>query len=152
MAVYEIVKNENPVLREVAKPIQHVDEVALRLLANLRDTLNNTETGVGLAAPQIGISKRAIVVDDGETHLEMINPEIVEYSKETIDDWEGCLSVPGETGLVERAYKVKARYYDEKGRHLEIEAEDFLARIIQHEVDHLNGILFIDKAKRIKKD
>jgi len=151
MAVYNIVTDDDPVLRKVAKPISEFNEVTDRLMNNLKDTLASTETGVGLAAPQIGISKRAIVVSYEDVYIEMFNPEIVEFSKETEEGWEGCLSVPGKEGLVPRYYSVKARYYDRFGNHLEVSADGFVARIIQHEIDHLNGILFTDKAVELEQ-
>ena len=110
--------------------------------------------GVGLAAPQIGILKRLIVVDNREDEEEegekpmrfyMINPEIIEKDGEEVS-MEGCLSVPGKQGTVKRAKHIKVKYNDLEGQEIIMEAENFLARIIQHETDHLNGILYTDKA------
>lgn len=150
MAVYQIVKDGDPVLREKAKPIKTVNDAAKRLLDNLRDTLFDTENGVGLAAPQIGVSKRAVVISTEEDYLEMINPQILEKEGRE-EGWEGCLSVPGVEGLVPRATSVTARFYDREGRLCEIKAQDFLARVIQHELDHLEGVLFTDRAEKINK-
>ena len=150
MAVYQIVKEGDPVLREKAKPINKVNDAAKRLLDNLRDTLFETDTGVGIAAPQIGVSKQAVVIATEEDYLEMINPQIIDQEGSE-EGWEGCLSVPGVEGLVPRATRVTARYYDREGRLCEVEAQDFLARVIQHEVDHLSGVLFIDRAEQINK-
>ena len=136
MAVYQIVKEGDPVLREKAKPINKVNDAAKRLLDNLRDTLFETDTGVGIAAPQIGVSKQAVVIATEEDYLEMINPQIIDQEGSE-EGWEGCLSVPGVEGLVPRATRVTARYYDREGRLCEVKAQDFLARVIQHEVDHL---------------
>ena len=151
MAVYQIIKEGDPVLREKAKPIKTVNAAALRLLDNLRDTLFETETGVGLAAPQIGVSKQAVVIATEDDSLEMINPQIIE-KEGSEEGWEGCLSVPGVEGLVPRATKLVVRYYDREGRLCEAKAQDFLARVIQHEVDHLSGVLFTDRAEQINKD
>ena len=134
-------------MREKAKPITKVNDAAIRLLDNLRDTLRETAKGVGIAAPQIGISKRAFVVDipEDEVYFEVINPEISDMEGSE-DAWEGCLSVPGLEGTIKRALKLRLNYIDRESRDCEIVAEGFLARIIQHEMDHLNGIIFIDKA------
>jgi len=105
------------------------------------------EDGVGLAAPQVGILKRVVVVDIGDGIIELINPEIIETSGEQIDD-EGCLSVIGEVGIVKRPYKVKVRAYNRKGQLFEIEGEELLARAFCHEIDHLEGILFVDKIEK----
>ncbi len=150
MAVYQIVKEGDPVLREKAKPINKVNDAAKRLLDNLRDTLFETDTGVGIAAPQIGVSKQAVVIATEEDYLEMINPQIIDQEGSE-EGWEGCLSVPGVEGLVPRATRITARYYDREGRLCEVKAQDFLARVIQHEVDHLSGVLFIDRAEQINK-
>ena len=150
MAVYQILKEGDPVLREKAKPINKVNDAAKRLLDNLRDTLFETDTGVGIAAPQIGVSKQAVVIATEEDYLEMINPQIIDQEGSE-EGWEGCLSVPGVEGLVPRATRVTARYYDREGRLCEVKAQDFLARVIQHEVDHLSGVLFIDRAEQINK-
>ena len=153
MAVYQIVKEGNPVLRERAKPITRINDAAIRLLDNLRDTLRDTTKGVGLSAPQIGISKRAFVVElaESEIYLEMVNPELtdMEGSEEA---WEGCLSVPGIEGLVPRAGKLRVKYTDRESRECELTAEGYLARIIQHENDHLDGLLFRDKAVSINTE
>ena len=150
MAVYQIVKEGDPVLREKAKPINKVNDAAKRLLDNLRDTLFETDTGVGIAAPQIGVSKQAVVIATEDDYLEMINPQIIDQEGSE-EGWEGCLSVPGVEGLVPRATRITARYYDREGRLCEVKAQDFLARVIQHEVDHLSGVLFIDRAEQINK-
>ena len=153
MAVYQIVKEGNPVLREKAKPITNVNDAAIRLLNNLRDTLWETDRGVGLAAPQIGISKRAFVVElkEQEAYYEMINPELsdLEGSEES---WEGCLSTPGLEGLIPRAVKLKVSYTDREGNRRELQAEGYLARVIQHEIDHLEGVLFRDRAVAFHTD
>ena len=148
LAVYQVVKEGDPVLREKAKPITNVNDAVIRLLDNLRDTLRGIDRGVGLAAPQIGISKRAFVIEMKEpaVYLELINPEFI-YLEGSEDGWEGCLSIPGLEGLIPRAEKLTVVYLDREGRECELMAEGYLARVIQHENDHLEGILFRDKAK-----
>lgn len=148
MAVYVIAKKGEDVLRDIAKEVREITPNILRLLENMKDTMYNSN-GVGLAAPQIGISKRIIVVDAEEDLLELINPEIVEESG-AFTDTEGCLSVPGYIGDVTRAFKVKVKAVDREGRRVELVREGLTARALQHEIDHLNGILFIDKAVNIR--
>lgn len=143
MAVYQIVKIGDPVLREEAKKVPKVTPNILKLLDNMTDTLREAE-GVGLAAPQIGISKCVVVIDVGEGLIELINPEIVSQEGKEIDG-EGCLSIPGVQGEVERAAKVKVRALDRTGKTISISGTGLLARAFQHEIDHLHGVLFIDK-------
>ena len=149
MAVYEILKVGEDVLRERARLVPKVTPNIIKLLDNMRDTMYYAE-GVGLAAPQIGISKRVIVVDAGEGLIELINPEIIESSGEDTD-LEGCLSVPGVNEKVCRAFHVKAKGLDRNGKEIIVEASDLLARALQHEVDHLDGVLFIDRVSKGKK-
>ncbi|MDQ0337556.1 peptide deformylase [Caldalkalibacillus uzonensis] len=154
MAVRAIVKYPDPVLREKAALVKRIDERLHRLLDDMAETMYDAE-GVGLAAPQVGISKRIFVVDVGDEHglLEFINPEIIVKEGEQLGP-EGCLSIPGVNGEVRRAHKVKVRALNRNGESFELEAEGLLARAIQHELDHLNGVLFIDIAEKIydKKD
>ncbi len=149
MAVYQIVKKGNRVLREKARPVKKVNDTVLKLLDNLADTLYDAE-GVGLAAPQIGISKRVIVVDIGEGIIELINPEVIAGEGEATD-LEGCLSIPSVQGLVSRHAKIKVRGINREGDIIEIEATGLLARALQHEIDHLEGILFTDKVTEYVK-
>ena len=152
LSIYQIVKEGNQVLREQAKPIGKINDAAIRLLDNLRDTLRDTPKGVGLAAPQIGISKRAFVVEIAEegVYYEMINPVLSE-AEGVEEAWEGCLSVPGLEGLIPRAGKLRVTFTDREGKPCEIVAEGFLARIVQHEYDHLDGVLFNDKATSFRE-
>lgn len=150
MAVYKIITDPDPVLRQKSLTVKNVNAGVLRVLENMRDTLYAAD-GVGLAAPQIGISKRIIVVDPGDRLIQIINPEII-YSEGEQNGSEGCLSVPGKVGWLKRAHKVTVKGLDPSGETIEIEAMDFLARILQHEIDHLDGILFPDKATRIRID
>ena len=149
MGVYQIVCEGTSVLREKAKEITKFNEATARLLDNLRDTLEATDTGVGLAAPQIGIAKQAVVIrteEDG--YYEMINPHILSGEGRE-DGWEGCLSIPGVEGLVPRQQKISVAYKDRQGKAMQLEAEGFFARVIQHEYDHLMGVLFTDRALEV---
>lgn len=144
MNLLQIRKIGDPVLRIKAKKIDEVTKKTNNLIDNMFDTMY-TEDGVGLAAPQVGISKRIAVVDIREGNkIVLINPEIIKEEGKTIRE-EGCLSIPGEIGDVIRSKKIKVKSLDRKGNEIEFEAEDFEARAIQHEIDHLNGVLFIDK-------
>lgn len=143
MAVYQILEIGDPLLREKAKEVTKFNASIEKLLGNMADTMYDAE-GVGLAAPQIGVLKRVVVIDVGEGLLELINPSIIEMEGEEIAQ-EGCLSIPGRQGNVKRAEKVKVRYQDRTGQEKVIEGEGLLARALQHELDHLEGILFVDK-------
>ncbi|ASS65832.1 peptide deformylase [Paenibacillus sp. D51F] len=149
MAIRLIVQNPDSVLREVAKEVTKFNSNLHKLLKDMAETMYDAE-GVGLAAPQVGISKRVIVVDVGDENglIEMVNPEILERSGEQFGP-EGCLSIANLNGDVRRAEKVKVRGQNRDGEFFEVEAEGFLARAFQHEVDHLNGILFIDLAEEL---
>lgn len=149
MAIYKIVEAGDDVLRETARRVTKLGDNIDKLLNNMRDTMYANK-GVGLAAPQIGISKRVIVVDVGEGLVELVNPEIVD-AQGSQTGTEGCLSIPGVVGEVTRAERVKVSGLDRKGNNVEIDARGFFARALQHEIDHLNGILFIDKANNLKK-
>ncbi|HHU32212.1 MAG: peptide deformylase [Zhaonellaceae bacterium] len=146
MAIYHIVKIGDPVLREKAKTVTKINSNIHKLLDNMKDTMYDAE-GVGLAAPQIGISKRVVVIDVGEGPLELINPEIISSSGQA-SDVEGCLSVPGVQEEVTRAAEVKVKALDRNGNEIIIEGTDLLARALQHEIDHLDGILFVDYLKK----
>jgi len=148
VAVYQVVKKGDSVLREKAKNVGQITPNILKLLDNLRDTMY-AANGVGLAAPQIGVSKRVIVVDAEDELLELINPEVVKGEGIQVDA-EGCLSVPGLIGDVSRYYLVCVRGLNRDGEAFEISREGLAARALQHEIDHLDGILFIDKAEDIR--
>ena len=130
-------------LRRKAAPVEQVTKKTVKLVADMLETMREAE-GVGLAAPQIGFSERIIVVDIGEGPLVFINPEIIHYEGTAIDV-EGCLSVPERRGYVKRSAEVTVEGLSEKGRAVRVSADGWLARVIQHEVDHLNGVLFTDK-------
>ncbi|HHU49760.1 MAG: peptide deformylase [Caldicoprobacterales bacterium] len=132
------------VLRKKSKPVDKIDERVQILITDMIDTMYQAE-GVGLAAPQVGILKRIVVIDIGEGVHVLINPEIVKESGEQID-YEGCLSLPGIRAQVKRPAEVIVKALDRNGKEIEIEANGLFARALCHELDHLNGILFIDKA------
>lgn len=150
MAVYDILTLDNPILREKCGPVTKINAGVLRLLDNMKDTLYDAD-GVGLAAPQIGVCKRVVVIDVGEGIMELINPEIVEMEGEQ-NGMEGCLSIPNSRGKVKRAKRVLVRCLDRNGDEYNIEGLDMLARALQHEIDHLDGILFIDRAEAVVKE
>lgn len=134
----------DPVLRQVAKPVERIDKKLLRLLKDMAETMYAAD-GVGLAAPQVGVCKRVVVIDVGEGLLELINPVIVKKEGSALGS-EGCLSVPDYEGEVERASYVECEFTDRSGKRMLLQAHELLAVCIQHELDHLDGILFIDKA------
>jgi peptide deformylase len=145
---------DNPILRTVAKPLKPVELHAHKVLADsmLTYVKNPKHHGIGLAAPQVGVSKRIIIVwlpmnRDDETYpiVAMINPVILEKSQETDMDEEWCLSLPGITGNVERSRDIEVEWIDIKGRKMKKKITGFGARVVQHEVDHLDGILISDK-------
>lgn len=148
MAVYQVVTIGDDILREKAKEVTKFDDRIYKLLNNMMETLMK-EDGVGLAAPQIGVSKRVIIAyhEESDKVIELINPEIVSFSGEEIDS-EGCLSVPGRLGKVSRAKDIVVKGQNAEGQPIQINASGMFARIIQHEIDHLNGILFIDKLEK----
>lgn len=150
MAILEIRLVGDPVLRSRAKPVKHVTRSIKELLEDMANTMYES-SGVGLAAPQVGVSKRLVVVDAGDGLISLINPEIVRREgSET--GMEGCLSIPGIYGEVERASRVVVEGLGPDGRRKWVEGEGLLARVLQHEIDHLDGILFVDRAMRIFKE
>ncbi|SHJ96012.1 peptide deformylase [Desulforamulus aeronauticus] len=149
MAVYKIVEIGDEVLREKAKPVKEITPNIIKLLDNMADTMYEAN-GVGLAAPQIGVSKRVIVIDVGEGLVELINPEIVEASGNVVDT-EGCLSVPGMIGEVARADKLVVKGINRQGKAVTYQAKGWLARAFQHEIDHLEGVVFVDRAANLRK-
>ncbi|MEG0766759.1 MAG: peptide deformylase [Clostridia bacterium] len=142
MALRRIVRVGDETLRKVARPVAELNRRMLILLDDMAETMY-AENGVGLAAPQVGILRRAIVVDVGEGLYQLINPEIIAREGEQ-EDMEACLSIPGRRGVVVRPAKITVRATNRKGAPVEIEAEGFLARAFCHEIDHLEGQLFID--------
>ncbi len=132
-------------LRKKCKEVTEITPRVLMLIEDMLDTMYEAN-GVGLAAPQVGILKRIVVIDVGEGPIVMINPVIIETSGEQTGE-EGCLSVPGKAGIVTRPNYVKAKAMDENMVEFEIEGEELLARAICHECDHLDGIVYVDKAE-----
>ncbi len=137
---------EDEILHKKSKTVEKFDKRLHDLLDDMKETMYEAN-GIGLAAPQVGILKRAIVVDLGDGAIELVNPQI-EYSEGSQIDIEGCLSVPNVWGEVERPKRVIVRGQNRHGEEIKIEAEDLLARALCHEIDHLDGILFIDKVIR----
>ncbi len=144
MAVRFIRKGEDPALRIVANPVKEIKPVVHRLLDDMLETLRYSDNGLALAAPQIGISKRLVVIEYDDQLYELINPEIKEMSGSEVAI-EGCLSFPDVWGEVERAEHVVVTARDRNGEPVTIKADGMLARALQHEIDHLDGILFVDK-------
>ncbi|MGZ5497605.1 MAG: peptide deformylase [Candidatus Aminicenantales bacterium] len=155
MALREILIIGDPILTRTSDPVDGITEEILRLARDMVETVH-AAPGVGLAAPQVGVNKRVIVVDlsvgeDGDALYVLINPEIVSKEGESIAE-EGCLSVPDIKEKVARPYRVIARGLDLEGRQVEIEGEDLLARALCHEIDHLDGILFVEKLSALKRN
>jgi peptide deformylase len=153
--VREIVIWPDPVLKKASAPVPRVDEEIRQLLDDMAETMYAAD-GVGLAAPQVGVSKRVVVIDtsprqEGQKLLHLVNPEILKTEGETVFT-EGCLSVPGEAEEVERAAKVWVRANGRDGRIFEVEADGLLAIALQHEIDHLDGTLFVDHLSSLKRE
>lgn len=138
----KIVELGDEALRKTCKRMEKFDLRLWLLLRDMKETMNKAD-GVGLAAPQVGILRRVVVIDVGEGLIELVNPEIIETSGEQAGP-EGCLSIPGRRGYVVRPNKVKVKAQDRNGKHFEIEGEGLLARALCHEIDHLDGKLYID--------
>jgi len=137
------VDKENDSLRKKSREVEKIDEKILTLIEDMKETLYD-KNGVGLAAPQIGVLKRVIVIDIGEGPIVLINP-VIAYQKGEVVDVEGCLSVPGVWGTVKRPQEVIVRGMNEKGETVELSGEGLLAKAFCHEIDHLNGIIYTDK-------
>ena len=163
MTVRTIVTLPEPVLRRKAHPVTKFDENLQTLIDDMIDTMRDAP-GVGLAAPQVGISERVIVVEyaepeeveEGEEPKEvepklyvMVNPEIVKSSPETVVGVEGCLSIPALVGEVERAHEVRIKGLSRRGQAMKLNVDGWLARIFQHEIDHINGVVFTDRATQV---
>lgn len=162
MSVLPLREYPDPILHQKCEPVFEINDELRSFLDDMLETMY-VDRGVGLAAPQVGVSKRMIVIDasqeeDEEGHhkkgnpMFLINPEIIYKSEETIFFCEGCLSVPGQRADVERHQKIIVRYQDKSGHTRQIEAEDYLAVVLQHEIDHLDGILYIDHLSRLKRN
>jgi len=155
MAVLEIVIYPHPALTRRAEEVEKVDGKIRKLISDMVDTMY-ANGGIGLAAPQVGVSKRVIVVDvrlyDPSTSLiSMVNPEVVSEEGEVIHE-EGCLSLPECVEGITRRTWIKVRGLNERGRQIEVEGEDMLAIALQHEIDHLNGTVILNRMSRVKRD
>ena len=150
MGLRKILTDKDPALHKVCKPMVNFDDRLFRLLQDMRDTLIDSG-GVGLAAPQVGILRRVVLVDTGDEILELINPTLVETDGEQ-EGAEGCLSVPGKYGLVKRPYWAKVRAQDRHGNWFEAEGEELIARCFCHELDHLDGIVYTEVMERFLTD
>lgn len=148
MALRNIVEEGDPVLRKVCKEVKEITPRILQLLDDLAETMRDAD-GVGLAAPQVGILRRIAVVEVDDELFELINPEIVLTEGDQYDD-EGCLSVPGKAGKVHRPEYVEVNCLNRFGEEVTYEADGLLARAFCHEIDHLDGVLYIDKAEDIR--
>ena len=146
MGLRKILTDKDPALHKVCKPMVNFDNRLFKLLEDMKETLIDSG-GVGLAAPQVGILRRVVLVDTGEEILELINPTIIETDGEQ-EGPEGCLSVPGKYGLVKRPYYAKVRAQDRHGNWFEAEGEELIARCFCHELDHLDGIVYTEVMER----
>lgn len=148
MALRNIVTVGDPVLNKKCRPVVRFDERLGQLIDDMIETMHDAN-GVGLAAPQVGVLRRIVVVDTGDEDLELVNPEIVELSEETQTGLEGCLSVPGKYGIVTRPNHAVVRAQDRTGDWYEYEGEELIARCFCHEIDHLDGHLYTEIAERM---
>jgi peptide deformylase len=156
MAIRDLRFYPDPILRQHCRKVEVFDQELQDFLDDLAESMY-AHRGVGLAAPQVGDTRRAAVVDVGQQEdapvlVELVNPQVVESSEELSEYEEGCLSFPGEAELVTRPARVTVRALDRKGNPFEIKAEGLLATALQHEIDHLDGIVFIDHISRLKRD
>ncbi len=143
MARRNIIKMGDPLLRKISRPVEAFDGKLAQLIDDMKDTLHAVG-GLGLAAPQVGVLKRVCIVEYDDQFFELVNPVLLRSSGKCVDN-EGCLSVVGFRGLVERPEKIDIEYYDRKGVKHSQHAEGYFARVFLHEMDHLDGILFADK-------
>ena len=146
MGLRKILTTDEPALHKTCRPVENFDRKLHQLLKDMEETLIESG-GVGLAAPQVGILRRVVLVDTGEEILELINPSLVETDGEQ-EGPEGCLSVPGKYGLVKRPYYAKVRAQDRNGDWYEVEGEELIARCFCHELDHLDGIVYTEVMER----
>jgi peptide deformylase len=155
MALLRILEAPDPRLKQRAAPVAVVDDAVRALMDDMLETMYRAP-GIGLAAPQVGVLQRIVVLDLGPAEARqprfLVNPEIVWRSAETVIGEEGCLSLPEQFADIERAKAVRVRHLDRAGEVQEIDAEDLLARCLQHELDHLDGILFVDHLSALKRN
>ena len=150
MGLRKILTDKDPALHKVCKPVVNFDRKLHKLLDDMTETMLDAN-GVGLAAPQVGILRRVVVVDTGEGILELVNPTLLETDGEQ-EGAEGCLSVPGKYGLVKRPYYAKVRAQDRDGNWFEVEGEELIGRCFCHELDHLDGIVYTEVMERFLTD
>lgn len=148
MALRKIVTKEDPILRKISRKVEKFDKRLWDLLDDMKETLYKAE-GAGLAAPQVGVLKRVVVIDVGDGYIELVNPEITEKSEEIQEEAEGCLSVPGEFGVTRRPKWVIVKAQNREGQWVIYKGEDLKARCFCHELDHLDGTLYIDNVVRM---
>lgn len=147
MALRNIVELGDPLLRKTSREVTVFDKKLHVLIDDMAETLKKAE-GVGLAAPQVGVLRRVVVIFDGEKRIELVNP-VVTHMSGTQETMEGCLSIPGKYGITKRPKKVTVKAQDRNGKPFEIHGEDLIAKAFCHEIDHLNGILYIDNVIRM---
>lgn len=155
MAILKIRTYPDEILKKKAEPVKQIDSAVQKLIDDMIETMHSS-SGIGLAATQVGVSKRIIVIDlssveKDSSPIVIINPEIVE-SDSLIDSEEGCLSIPGYRSVIKRAGRVVVKGLDKEGKEIKVEGTGLLARALQHEIDHLDGILFVDRMGAIKKE
>ncbi|MDG2769783.1 peptide deformylase, partial [Vibrio parahaemolyticus] len=150
MAIRQIRLEGDPILRKKSKEVKLIDEKIIQLAQDMIETMRDAN-GIGLAAPQVGILKRIIVIEGEDNPIIAINPKIV-YSEGEITDLEGCLSVPGFSGFVKRPEKITVEYTNEKNENIVIDVNGYFARVFLHEIDHLDGIVYIDVAEKIFRE
>lgn len=151
MALLTVRLYGDPVLRQAATPVREITAEIRRIIADMTETMWH-QVGIGLAAPQVGLPHRILVMDDGKGGAQaLINPEI-ETRSGTVREEEGCLSIPGVFGVVERSKTITVKAMDEDGKPVSLEATGLKARIVQHELDHLDGVLFIDRLPPVTRD
>ncbi|KHD38598.1 peptide deformylase [Clostridium acetobutylicum] len=143
MALRQIRLSEDEILRKKSRPVEVVDDKIRQILDDMLDTLQNTENGAAIAAPQVGILKQLVVIDTGEDIIKLVNPKIVKKEGEQ-EVVEGCLSIPNVYGKLKRPKKVTVEALNENGQKITLTGEGFLAKCFCHEIDHLDGILFTD--------
>ena len=148
MALRKIVTVGDPALTKVCRPVTKFDNKLAILIEDMIETMHNAN-GVGLAAPQVGILRRVVVVDTGEEDVELVNPEVVSVSDETQTGLEGCLSLPGQYGIVTRPARVTVRAQDRTGEWYEYDGEEIVARCFLHEIDHLDGHMYTEIAEKM---
>ncbi len=149
MAILKIIKDDDPMLRKVSREVDAITPRIIRLLDDMKDTLQKAN-GAGLAAVQVGVLRRVVIIETESGKLyEMINPVIIERSEELQHEVEGCLSIPNRWGITERPKKVTVKAMDRNGKYYTLTGTDLLARAICHETDHLDGILYTDKALKM---